>query len=148
MKKKNKNQFDIKDILSLLPHKYPFLLIDKVIDFKPNFIKGVKNVTYNEQHFVGHFMNKPIMPGVLITESMSQLSGILILKNEKEINNSIAYLVGLDSVKFYKPVIPGDTLHITSILLQKSGSFYKFECISYVDQIKVATAKISLIQDK
>lgn len=103
--------FDINAIQKILPHRYPFLLVDKIIEFKPGeSITGIKNVTINEPFFQGHFPNHPVMPGVLIVEAMAQTGGIMLLNTMSDPENYVAYFASIDNVKFRKPVLPGDTL--------------------------------------
>jgi UDP-3-O-[3-hydroxymyristoyl] N-acetylglucosamine deacetylase/3-hydroxyacyl-[acyl-carrier-protein] dehydratase len=103
--------FDINAIMRILPHRYPFLLVDKIIDFVPGeSITGIKNVTINEPFFNGHFPGHPVMPGVLIIEAMAQTGGIMLLNNLSDPENHVAYFASIDNVKFRKPVLPGDTL--------------------------------------
>ena len=103
--------FDINAIQKILPHRYPFLLVDKIIDFIPGeSITGIKNVTINEPFFQGHFPNHPVMPGVLIVEAMAQTGGIMLLNTMTDPENYVAYFASIDNVKFRKPVLPGDTL--------------------------------------
>ena len=104
---------EIMEILEYLPHRYPFLLIDRVIDLEPGkILTGLKNVSFNEPFFLGHFPQKPIMPGVLIVEALAQATGILAFKSEAEKpdKNAMYYLVGIDKARFKHPVIPGDQL--------------------------------------
>ena len=105
--------FDINAIQKILPHRYPFLMVDKIVDFVPGeSITGIKNVTINEPFFNGHFPNHPVMPGVLIVESMAQCGGIMLLNNLSDPENYVAYFASIDNVKFRKPVHPGDTLRL------------------------------------
>lgn len=103
---------DIKDIIATLPHRYPFLLIDRVLEMKEfEYIKAVKNVTFNEAFFTGHFPGQPIMPGVLIIEAMAQAAAYLAIKSAKDIpGKKVPLFAGIDSAKFKRPVVPGDTL--------------------------------------
>jgi 3-hydroxyacyl-[acyl-carrier-protein] dehydratase len=101
---------EIKEIMEILPHRYPFLLVDKILEIVPGEkVVGVKNVTVNEQFFEGHFPKKPIMPGVLIIEAMAQTAGVLLLSKEEH-KGKLVYFMGMDKVRFRKPVLPGDQL--------------------------------------
>jgi UDP-3-O-[3-hydroxymyristoyl] N-acetylglucosamine deacetylase/3-hydroxyacyl-[acyl-carrier-protein] dehydratase len=123
-KKKTKDViFDINAIMRILPHRYPFLLVDKIIEFTPQErIVGIKNVTINEPFFQGHFPGHPIMPGVLIIEGMAQTGGIMLLNQLADPSLYVAYFAAIDGVKFRKPVLPGDTLRyeLTAVSLKKS----------------------------
>jgi 3-hydroxyacyl-[acyl-carrier-protein] dehydratase len=144
---------NIEEIIQQLPHRYPFLLIDKIIKLKKNeSVIGIKNVSINEPFFTGHFPGKPIMPGVLIIESMAQTSAILVIKS-LEINNSnqnkVVYFMSIDKVKFRKPVIPGDQLHLNVQFIQNRGNVWKFRAKGEVDNQVVAEANFSaMILDK
>ena len=102
--------YDINDIEKLLPHRYPFLLIDKIMEVSDNHIVGVKNITQNEPQFMGHFPGNPVMPGVLQVEAMAQCGGILVLKSLPDPENYMTYFMKIDNVKFKRKVIPGDTI--------------------------------------
>ncbi len=115
---------DIKEILSILPHRYPFLLVDKIIDLLPGkSIVGIKNVTFNEPHFTGHFPGNPVMPGVLIIEALAQVAAILTAKSVDQTGaTATPYLVGIDNTRFRKIVAPGDVLELhASIAANKAG---------------------------
>ncbi len=103
-------KYTIQDIQNILPHRYPFLLVDKILDQGENSIVGIKNVTINEPFFQGHFPGVPIMPGVLIIEALAQVSGILFLSQQTDGKKRITYFAGIDKAKFRKPVTPGDQL--------------------------------------
>ena len=104
---------DILELLTLLPHRYPFLLIDKIVDIDgDNSAVGIKNVTFNEPHFQGHFPGHPVMPGVLIVEAMAQVAGAISLKAAGSDKPSLVYFLTIDGAKFRKPVVPGDRLEI------------------------------------
>jgi UDP-3-O-[3-hydroxymyristoyl] N-acetylglucosamine deacetylase/3-hydroxyacyl-[acyl-carrier-protein] dehydratase len=139
--------YDIEDILEILPHRYPFLLIDKVLSFdaEKNNLVGLKNVSMNEPFFQGHFPGKPIMPGVLILESMAQAGGILIFASQpKEVTDGkYAFFMTIDKVKFRKPVLPGDQLITDITLISKRFSTFKFKSVSTVNGKVVAEAELA-----
>ncbi|HJZ12582.1 MAG TPA: 3-hydroxyacyl-ACP dehydratase FabZ [Acidobacteriota bacterium] len=133
---------DINAILRALPHRYPFLLVDRVLEFeKEKRIVGIKNVTYNEPFFLGHFPGRPIMPGVLIIEAMAQLGGVLLLQDHELKENGLVYLVGIDNAKFRKTVIPGDQLRLVVDVLRYKFTICKMRGEAYVDQTLVAEAE-------
>ncbi|MCY4655684.1 MAG: 3-hydroxyacyl-ACP dehydratase FabZ [Gammaproteobacteria bacterium] len=136
----------IEEIQQFLPHRYPFLLVDRVldIDLENDKITGLKNLSMNEQFFQGHFPTKPIMPGVLIVEAMAQLAGILALKRRGLTLESgyLFYLAGIDNTRFKKPVYPGDQLHMHAHLFQERSDINKFECEAKVDGETVCTTEI------
>uniref|UniRef100_A0A3B0JCU0 3-hydroxyacyl-[acyl-carrier-protein] dehydratase FabZ n=1 Tax=Wolbachia endosymbiont of Aleurodicus dispersus TaxID=1288877 RepID=A0A3B0JCU0_9RICK len=135
-------QYNINDIIKILPHSYPFLLVDRVIECEPGkSIKAIKNVTFNEPFFIGHFPGHPIMPGVLIIESLAQASAICVFGKET-IENKIVYFMSIENAKFRKPVTPGDTLILQANVKNARLSACKFECIAYVGEEKVAEATI------
>jgi 3-hydroxyacyl-[acyl-carrier-protein] dehydratase len=138
-------------ILQMIPHRYPFLLLDKVIYLEPGEkATGVKNVTINEPFFPGHFPGAPVMPGVLIIESMAQTSAILVVHTlGKEAEGKLVYFMSIDGAKFRKPVIPGDQLHIHVTKLQARRNVWKFECVAKVDDCLVAEATVTaMIMDE
>lgn len=115
------------DIMKLLPHRYPFLLVDKITKFETGkSITGVKNVTINEPFFQGHFPDHPIMPGVLILEAMAQVGGVYAILAKEVGENQVPYFVGIDNAKFRKPVLPGDVLHLELELLWMKRGIYCF----------------------
>ncbi len=135
---------DIRELLTLLPHRYPFLLIDKIVDMDgDNSAVGIKNVTFNEPHFQGHFPGHPVMPGVLIVEAMAQVAGAISLKAAGGDKPSLVYFLTIDGAKFRKPVVPGDRLEIRVQRLKKRGSISRFACEAFVEGTKVAEAEIS-----
>jgi len=130
--------FDITAIQKILPHRYPFLLIDKIVEFIPGeHITGIKNVTINEPFFNGHFPNHPVMPGVLIIEAMAQTGGIGMLNDLPDPENHVAYFVSIDNVKFRKPVGPGDTLRLELKVISMKSSLTKMHGEAYVGKDKV-----------
>lgn len=138
-------QMDINQIQSLLPHRYPMLLIDKVVECVPGeSLTGIKNVTYNEPFFTGHFPNRPIMPGVLILEAIAQATGVLAFYslNKTPQENTLYYLVGIDKARFKKPVEPGDQLRLEVKLTREIKGIYRFDGVAKVDGKIVATAEI------
>ena len=141
------NQLNIEEIKELIPHRYPFLLIDKLKDIVPfESATGIKNVTFNENYFQGHFESMSVMPGALIIESMAQTAGTLVMYslNKKQKNSSV-YLLTVDKAKFRKPVCPGDTINIKVAKKRNLKNIWKFNCYSYVDENLVAEAEISAI---
>ena len=138
------NSIDIEKIISMLPHRYPFLLIDKVINIKKGeSATGIKNVTVNEPHFQGHFPGKPVMPGVLILEAMAQTAAILVYETLGNCEGKLVYFTTIDKVKFRKPVMPGDQLHLNNKIIASKGNLWKVECVAEVDGKKVTEATIS-----
>jgi UDP-3-O-[3-hydroxymyristoyl] N-acetylglucosamine deacetylase / 3-hydroxyacyl-[acyl-carrier-protein] dehydratase len=125
--------FDINAIQNILPHRYPFLLIDKIVEFKlDEKIVSIKNVTMNEPFFQGHFPGNPIMPGVLILEAMAQTGGIMMLNGNSNIKESVVLFMGIDKARFRKPVIPGDTLVIEATMTNKRRNVCQFDAKAYV----------------
>lgn len=135
---------DIRQIMRLLPHRYPFLLIDRIIEIDAdNSAIGIKNVTANEPHFTGHFPDHPVMPGVLIIEAMAQTAGAICINSTKEEKPSLVYFMTVDGAKFRKPVVPGDKLELHVKKLKQRGNIWRFACEGIVDGAKVAEAEIS-----
>ncbi len=135
---------DIQKLLSILPHRYPFLLIDKIIDIDgDNSATGIKNVTINEPHFTGHFPGNPIMPGVLIIEAMAQTAGAISIMSNGFDTPSIVYFMTIDNAKFRKPVVPGDRLEIRVTKIKRRGNLSKYACLASVDGAKVAEAEVT-----
>ena len=118
---------DVTAIMRLLPHRYPFLLVDRVIEFSGETCRAIKNVTINEPFFVGHFPGHPVMPGVLILVAMAQTAAVhACLKLDKQAGEQAFYLVSMDKARFRKPVVPGDQLVLTTSLLRGRGRIWKF----------------------
>ena len=137
--------FDIQQIQKLLPHRYPFLLVDRVVEFvKGERILAYKNVSFNEPYFTGHFPQKPIMPGVLILEALAQAAGILAfgtLDVQAE-DDSVYYLLGVDGARFKRPVEPGDQLLLDVRLSRHMRNIYKFQAVARVGDEVVAEAEL------
>jgi 3-hydroxyacyl-[acyl-carrier-protein] dehydratase len=130
------------EIRKLLPHRYPFLLVDRILDIYPKVkATGLKNVTFNEPFFQGHFPDNPIMPGVLIVEAMAQVSGILAFKSGA-VGNAV-YFMSIEKAKFRKPVVPGDQLRFEVSILQQRNKVWKFSGQTFVDDKVVAEAEFT-----
>ncbi len=128
---------DIKEIMNILPHRYPFLLVDKIIELSPNEkAVGIKNVTINEPFFQGHFPGNPVMPGVLIVEAMAQVAGVLAFKSGVE--GTGVLFMSIEKAKFRKPITPGDQIVFEITVLHKRGGVWRFSGLAKVDD-KVAT---------
>ena len=139
------NGMDIKEVLKYLPHRYPMLLVDRVLDCRPGeFIKVLKNVTYNESFFPGHFPDNPVMPAVMILEAMAQATGILALRSLGSLPSadSIYYFVGVDKARFRHPVGPGDTLVVNVKLLRTTRGVWKVRADAFVEETLVADAQL------
>ena len=135
---------DINRIMELLPHRYPFLMIDRIVDIDGDrSAVGIKNVTANEPHFLGHFPSAPVMPGVLIIEGMAQTAGAICALSRGGGAPSLVYFMTIDNAKFRKPVVPGDRLEIHVQKQKQRGNIWKFACEAKVDGAKVAEATIS-----
>lgn len=141
----SKTIINIEQIIKLIPHRYPLLLVDKVVAIEPNkSIVGVKNVTFNEPHFTGHFPDKPIMPGVLIIEAMAQAGAIMVIHSgDFNPEDNLVYFMSIDGAKFRKPVIPGDVLELHIETIQNRGAVWKLAGVAKVDGQKVAEANFS-----
>jgi len=138
------NAFDIQEIMKLLPHRYPFIMIDRILELTlGEKIVALKNVTINEPFFQGHFPDNPIMPGVLIIEAMGQAGAILAAKSlDLEPHDSLIYFMGMDKVKFRKPVTPGDQLIFEMKFLKQRRKVFKMSGTAYVDENVVAQAEL------
>ena len=138
-------EMDIGEILKYLPHRYPMLLIDRVVEIQPGeSLVAIKNVSYNEPYFQGHFPNRPVMPGVIILEAMAQATGILVLRSMEKLPNekSIYYFVGIDGARFRRPVEPGDQLRIEVKLIRSSRGIWKMRTNASVDGAIVANGDL------
>ena len=131
---------EIKEIMAILPHAYPFLLVDRIVEIEPGKrVVGIKNVTYNEPFFPGHFPGRPIMPGVLIIEAMAQTAGVLVLNSlPQEDREKKVFFLGIDNVRFRKPVIPGDQLRMELEITRHRQSVWGFKGKAFVDGNLVA----------
>jgi 3-hydroxyacyl-[acyl-carrier-protein] dehydratase len=135
---------DILEVMRLLPHRYPLLLVDRIVSIDgDNSAIGIKNVTFNEPHFQGHFPGQPIMPGVLIIEAMAQTAGAICIRNLGSETPSVVYFMTIDGAKFRRPVVPGDRLEIKVTKLKQRGNIWRFACEATVDVAKAAEAEIS-----
>lgn len=133
---------DIKGIQNLIPHRYPFLMVDRIIEFEPNTkAVGIKNVTINESFFQGHFPGNPIMPGVLIIESMAQISGVIAFGSG--VQGNAVFFMSIERAKFRKPVVPGDQLKLEVKVIQQRGNVWKFSGIATVDEKVVSEAEFT-----
>src|SRR5215470_20283562 len=133
---------DINEIRRILPHRYPMLLVDRILELEAERIVGIKNVTVNEPFFTGHFPDFPVMPGVLIVEAMAQTAGVLVLKNIPDRETKLVLLVSIEYAKFRKPVAPGDQLRMELTLLKRKASVAKMSGKATVDGTLVAEAEV------
>lgn len=139
------NSLDINEVLKYLPHRYPFLMVDRVVDFVADkSLSAIKNVTINEPFFPGHFPNRPVMPGVLILEALAQACAILSLKTLEKVPNheSIYYFVGIDKARFKRPVVPGDQLKLDVKVRRKMKGIWLFEAAAFVEDETCCTADL------
>ena len=139
------NSLDINEVMRHLPHRYPFLLVDRVIDYQVGkYLHAIKNITVNEPCFTGHFPYRPVMPGVLILEALAQATGILAFKTLEELPNdtSLYYFVGIDKARFKKPVVPGDQVHLKVDLIKRKRTMWMFKAKALVDGKVVCSADL------
>lgn len=139
------NSMDIYEVMQHLPHRYPFLLIDRVLDYTPGeSLTAIKNVTVNEPFFPGHFPHRPVFPGVLMLEALAQATGILSFKTTEELpsDDSLYYFVGIDNARFKKPVEPGDQLLMEVTLIKRKRNMWKFSAKATVDGKVVCAAEL------
>ncbi|HUU15058.1 MAG TPA: 3-hydroxyacyl-ACP dehydratase FabZ [Terriglobia bacterium] len=136
--------YTVNEIMRFLPHRYPFLLVDRIVELEADKrIVGLKNVTINEQFFQGHFPGAPVMPGVLIIEAMAQVAGVMIYRDLPDKDKKLIYFTGIESAKFRRPVVPGDQLRIEMELLNRRNNFGKMQGRATVDG-KLASEAIVL----
>lgn len=134
---------DIRQIMSSIPHRYPFLLLDRVLEIEPGRrIVAVKNVSFNEPFFQGHFPGVPIMPGVLIIEAMAQAGGVLLLNGRSDIDSKLVFFTGIDRARFRRTVVPGDQLRITMSVVNLRSRNAKMKGIAEVDGQRAAEAEV------
>jgi beta-hydroxyacyl-ACP dehydratase FabZ len=142
----------ITEVMNFLPHRYPFLMIDRILEFEADKrIVGMKNVTINEPFFQGHFPGHPIMPGVLLLEAMAQTGGVMALMSlpAEEVKKKVLYFMSIDKAKFRKPVTPGDQVRFELIMLRSRGTIKSFKAVATVDGAVVAEAEMmAMIVDK
>jgi 3-hydroxyacyl-[acyl-carrier-protein] dehydratase len=140
---------DVNEIRRILPHRYPMLLVDRIVELETERIVGIKNVTGNEPFFSGHFPDFPVMPGVLIVEAMAQTAGVLVLKSIEDRASKLVLLVSIEYAKFRKPVVPGDQLRMELQMLKRKASVAKMSGKATVDGVLVAEAEVMCkLEDK
>lgn len=142
---------DIREILKYLPHRYPFLMVDRVIDFEANTsLKALKNVTYNEPIFTGHFPQSPIFPGVLILEALAQSAALLAFKSMEGYpsEKTLYLLVGIDKARFKRQVIPGDQLNFEVTVLKEKRGIWVFKATAHVDGVLACSAEVLIAKNE
>jgi len=149
MSEREPRMIDLQGIMDLLPHRYPILLVDRILDFEPKeWIRGLKNVSFNEAVFQGHFPSRPVFPGVYIVEAMAQTGGCLLMREFEDRARKVIYFMGIDAVRFRKPVLPGDQLVMEVKVIQFKGRICKMRGEAFVDGQKVAEAEfMSMLMD-
>ncbi|HCZ33102.1 MAG TPA: 3-hydroxyacyl-[acyl-carrier-protein] dehydratase FabZ [Holophagaceae bacterium] len=149
MSEREPRTIDLQGIMDLLPHRYPILLVDRILDYEPKqWIRGLKNISFNEEVFQGHFPSRPVFPGVYIVEAMAQTGGCLLLQEIEDRARKVIYFMGIDGVKFRKPVLPGDQLVMEVKVLQLKGRICKMRGEAFVEGQKVAEAEfMSMLMD-
>ena len=144
-------QINIVEILQMIPHRYPMMLVDRILEYVPGkSIVGIKNVSFNEPQFTGHFPDFPVMPGVLIVEAMAQVSAVLVAKTTgAKAGEKTVFFMSIENAKFRQPVMPGDVLHIYVKIEQNRGDVWKFSAEAQVDGKVVAESGFSaMLRDK
>ncbi|MDD4801743.1 MAG: 3-hydroxyacyl-ACP dehydratase FabZ [Syntrophomonas sp.] len=140
--------FDINEIMQILPHRYPFLLVDRIIDIEPGVkAVGIKNLTINEPHFAGHFPNRPIMPGVLLIEAMAQVGACALFTQEKY-RGQLGFLAGVNNMRFKRQAVPGDSLLITSEVIKIKSNFGWFKGEIHVENELVCKGELMFGMEK
>ena len=140
---------DVNQIRQILPHRYPFLLVDRIVEMDETHIVGIKNVTANEPFFQGHFPEFPVMPGVLIVEAMAQTAGVQVLSTIPDRDQKLVFLVSVDAARFRRPVVPGDQLRIEMKVIKRKGTVAKMAGHVTVDGVLVAEAEVMCkLEDK
>jgi beta-hydroxyacyl-ACP dehydratase FabZ len=139
------SSLDIDAIRGILPHRYPFLLVDRIVEMEPERVVGIKNVTANEPFFPGHFPEFPVMPGVLIIEAMAQVAGVLVLSQIEDREKKVVLLASVDEAKFRRPVRPGDQLRIEMTVVKRKASIAKMRGEARVDGEVVAEAQVMCV---
>jgi beta-hydroxyacyl-ACP dehydratase FabZ len=149
MSEREPRTIDLQGIMDLLPHRYPILLVDRILDFEPKeWIRGLKNISFNEAVFQGHFPSRPVFPGVYIVEAMAQTGGCLLMREFEDRARKVIYFMGIDAVRFRKPVLPGDQLVMEVKVVQFKGRICKMRGEAFVDGQKVAEAEfMSMLMD-
>ena len=133
---------DINEIRAILPHRYPFLLVDRILELDAERIVGIKNVTLNEPFFIGHFPDFPVMPGVMIVEAMAQVAGVLVLKSIPDRHKKLVLLAAIENARFRRPVVPGDTLRVEMSVIKRKTTVAKMAGRATVDGQLVAEAEV------
>jgi len=149
MSEREPRTIDLQGIMDLLPHRYPMLLVDRILDYEPKvWIRGLKNISFNEEVFQGHFPSRPVFPGVYIVEAMAQTGGCLLMQEYEDRARKVIYFMGLHAVKFRKPVLPGDQLVMEVKVIQFKGRICKMRGEAFVNGQKVAEAEfMSMLMD-